>query len=71
MNKTHLPKIQLPANLLLGLKSFSDKHNEDFHVCILRTLEKGLLARRRNKELYRKALYRALEETEEKLRGSL
>ena len=69
--KSYFYEIELPESLLLELKNFADKWNEDLHICILRTLKEGLKARRKNKELYKKALYCSLEETEEKLRGPL
>ena len=70
-HKSYIYEIRLPERLVADIKNFAEKYKENFEVCVQRTLAIGLRARQENKEKYKEALGKALDETEKELRGAL
>lgn len=66
--KSYIYEIRLPEKLVTEIQRFSEKYKESFEICVQKTLAIGLSARQENKEKYKEALGKALDETEEKLR---
>ena len=66
--QSYLDEIKLPAKLMQKVKYFANQWNEEFDLCVQRTLRSGLIARRETKMKLRDELYKVPEETEEKSR---